>query len=58
MPRTFLSSIFLKTALILPITVTATYADFDRGLEPYQSGDAAGAAQDWKLDAENGRAHV
>lgn len=54
MPRTFLSSIFLQTALILPMTVTAAYADFDHGLELYQSGDAAGAAEEWKLDAENG----
>ncbi|WOF73928.1 tetratricopeptide repeat protein [Parvibaculaceae bacterium PLY_AMNH_Bact1] len=54
MPRTYLRAIFLQSALILPMSVTAAYADFDRGLELYQSGDAAGAAEEWKLDAEEG----
>ncbi len=54
MPRTYLRAIFLQSAIILPMTVTAAYADFDRGLELYQSGDAAGAAEEWKLDAEEG----
>ena len=54
MPRIFLRSIFLQSAIVLPMTITAVYADFDRGLELYQNGDAAAAAEEWKLDAENG----
>ncbi len=50
------SSLFLivTTLLFLPITFTAAHADFDRGLELYQSGDAPGAAEEWKQAAENG----
>lgn len=54
MPRIYLRSIFLRSAIILPMTLSAAYADFDRGLELYQSGNAAGAAEEWKQDAENG----
>lgn len=54
MPRICLRSIFLRSAIILPMTLSAAYADFDRGLELYQSGNAAGAAEEWKQDAENG----
>ncbi len=54
MPRNRLNSILLQSMIILPLTVTAAHADFDRGLELYQGGDPAAAAEEWKQDAENG----
>jgi len=44
-------------ALAALLSVTSTnvaFADFERGLGLYQSGDVVGAAEEWKADAENG----
>ncbi len=49
-----LKPVLLTSLLLLPMSVTGAFADFDRGLALYQRGDAAGAAEEWKLDAENG----
>eukprot|EP00439_Symbiodinium_sp_Y106_P089407 s1_g1943.t1 len=54
MPYHLLKSVFVASLLLLPLSATVANADFDRGLALYQRGDAAGAAEEWKLDAENG----
>lgn len=35
-------------------SIDVAFADFERGLGLYQRGDVAAAAEEWKLDAENG----
>ena len=54
MLRAVLSSVLLQTLVFLPLSLSSAYADFDRGLEHYQAGDATAAAEEWKVDAENG----
>lgn len=44
------SSLFVMTGF------SPAVADFDRGMTLYQQGDAAGAAAEWKRDAEAGHA--
>ena len=50
MLRTIVNTAFI----FLPVSLGAAFADFDRGLEMYQSGNPAAAAEEWKVDAENG----
>jgi len=54
MPRNFLKSTSAQTLVFLSLSLNAAHADFDRGLELYQSGDPASAAEEWKVDAESG----
>ncbi|MEQ9520218.1 MAG: tetratricopeptide repeat protein [Parvibaculum sp.] len=48
-----LSSAFFSAVFLLISPVGAS-ADFDRGMSLYQQGDRAGAAAEWKQDAEAG----
>jgi uncharacterized protein len=54
MLRAVLGSVLLQTLVFLPLSLSSAYADFDRGLEHYQAGNATAAAEEWKVDAENG----
>jgi len=54
MSRHLLKSSLLQILVFLTLSFNAAHADFDRGLELYQSGDVTAAAEEWKLDAANG----
>ena len=41
-------------ALVIAMSSSVAYADFERGLGLYQRGDVTGAVNEWKQDAEEG----
>jgi len=50
----FLKAVAGAVIGVIILSSNIVYADFERGLALYQRGDVTGAADEWKLDAEEG----